>query len=71
MLFALLEISCRFIQLLFEALGFVLSLLGLVQGALGNLFGFLKPLFEISFLSRSLSLGNSGRNWARRIKSEK
>jgi hypothetical protein len=69
--FALFEIGRRLIQLLLEMLGLVLSFLGLIEGALRYLLGLLEPFFEISFLSRSLSQGSSGGNWARKVKSEK
>ena len=67
MLFTLFEIVRGFIQLFLEMLG----LLSLVEGALRYFLGFPEPFFEFSFLSSSLSLGNSGGNWARRIKSGK
>ena len=67
MLFTLFEIGRGFIQLLLETLG----LLSLVEGALCYFLGLLEPFFEISFLSRSLSQGSNGGNWARRVKSEK
>ena len=71
MLFTLFEVGRGFIQLLLEMLGLVLGLLSLVESALRYFLRLPEPFFEISFLSSSLSLGNSGGNWARRIKSEK
>ena len=71
MFFALFEIGRRLFQLLPEMIGLVFSFLGLVEGALRYLLGLLEPFFKINLLSRSLSQGSSGGNWARKVKSEK